>query len=282
MGKSAFMPQALPATPAIGSWPWPPILRASIGWHAAAIAAAVLVPGAAPWALGAIVLNHAVITAAGLTPRSRLLGPNITRLPPAAAARREIAITIDDGPDPEVTPQVLDLLDAHGARATFFCIAERVRAHPALAREIVARGHSIQNHTARHRHNFSFLGPRGFASEIARAQQVLEEVTGQRPACFRAPAGLRNPFLAPVLHRMGLSLVSWTRRGFDTREGSAAKVLARLTRGLDAGDILLLHDGHAARTEGGRAVVLEVLPPLLERLRTEGLRAVTLPEGLRA
>ena len=216
MGKSAFMPQALPATPAIGSWPWPPILRASIGWHAAAIAAAVLVPGAAPWALGAIVLNHAVITAAGLTPRSRLLGPNITRLPPAAAARREIAITIDDGPDPEVTPQ------------------------------------------------------------------VLEEVTGQRPACFRAPAGLRNPFLAPVLHRMGLVLVSWTRRGFDTREGSATKVLARLTRGLDAGDILLLHDGHAARTEGGRAVVLEVLPPLLERLRTEGLRAVTLPEGLRA
>ena len=248
----------------------------------AAIAAAVLVPGAAPWALGAIVLNHAVITAAGLTPRSRLLGPNITRLPSAAAARREIAITIDDGPDPEATPQVLDRRAAPGARATFFCIAERGREHPALAREIVARGHSIQNHTARHRHNFSFLGPRGFASEIARAQQVLEEVTGQRPACFRAPAGLRNPFLAPVLHRMGLSLVSWTRRGFDTREGSATKVLARLTRGLDAGDILLLHDGHAARTEGGRAVVLEVLPPLLERLRTEGLRAVTLPEGLRA
>ncbi|MFS2055120.1 polysaccharide deacetylase family protein, partial [Variovorax sp. CT11-76] len=184
-------------------------------------------------------------------------------------------------PEPAVTPRVLDLLDAHGQRATFFCIAERVQAQPALAREIVARGHSIQNHTARHRHNFSFLGPRGFASEIARAQQILGEVTGQRPSCFRAPAGLRNPFLEPVLHRLGLSLVSWTRRGFDTREGDAQRVLARLTRGLAAGDILLLHDGNAARTARGEPVLLEVLPLLLERLRADGLRAVTLPEGLR-
>ncbi|MBT2299866.1 polysaccharide deacetylase family protein [Variovorax paradoxus] len=279
MGKSTPMPQTLAVSE---SWPWPPIIRASVGWHLLATAAGVLVPGAAPWAIGAIVLNHALITAAGLTPRSTLLGPNVTRLPQAAVARREVAITIDDGPDPEVTPQVLDLLDAHGQRATFFCIAERVLAHPALAREIVARGHSIQNHTARHRHNFSFLGPRGFAAEISRAQQVLHEVSGERPTCFRAPAGLRNPFLAPVLHRMGLSLVSWTRRGFDTRERNAATVLARLTRDLQAGDILLLHDGHAARTAGGRPVVLEVLPPLLARIHANGLRAVTLPEALAA
>jgi peptidoglycan/xylan/chitin deacetylase (PgdA/CDA1 family) len=262
------------------SWPWPPIVRASVGWHLVAIAAAVLVPGAAPWAIGAIVLNHVLITAAGLTPRSRLLGPNVTRLPPPAMARGEVAITIDDGPDPEVTPQVLDLLDTHGQRATFFCIGERVLAHRALAREIVARGHSIQNHTAHHRHNFSFLGPRGFAAEISRAQQMLQEVTGQRPTCFRAPAGLRNPFLAPVLHRMGLRLVSWTRRGFDTRERDPATVLARLTHGLKAGDILLLHDGHAARTAAGRPVVLDVLPPLLARIRKDGLHAVTLPEAL--
>ncbi len=255
-------------------------MRASVGLHLLAIGAGFLVPGALPWAIGAIVLNHVVITAAGLTPRSSLLGPNVTRLPPAAAARREVAITIDDGPDAEVTPQVLDLLDAAGQRATFFCIAERVLEQPALARAIVARGHSIQNHTARHRHNFSFLGPRGFAAEILRAQQVLHEVTGERPTCFRAPAGMRNPFLAPVLHRMGLALVSWTRRGFDTRERNAAIVLARLTHGLKAGDILLLHDGHAARTVAGRPVVLDVLPPLLARIRADGLRAVTLPEAL--
>lgn len=289
MGKSAqsritpreFMSQVISA-PSSESWPWPPVIRASAVVHVAAIGAGLFVPGALPWAIGAIVLNHVVITAAGLTPRSSLLGTNVTRLPEAAAARREIAITIDDGPDPEVTPKVLDLLDAHGQRATFFCIAERVLEHPALAREILARGHSIQNHTARHRHNFSFLGPRGFAKEISRAQQVLEEVTGHRPTCFRAPAGLRNPFLAPVLHRMGLSLVSWTRRGFDTRERNPETVLARLTSDLKAGDILLLHDGHAARTDQGQPVILEVLPKLLSRLRADSLRAVTLPEGLAA
>ena len=275
VSMSRTTPPAIPE-----SWPWPPIIRASVGWHLLAGAAALWVPGAAPWAIGGIVLNHVLITAAGLTPRSRFLGQNLTRLPQPATERGEVALTIDDGPDPEVTPQVLDLLDAHGRRATFFCIAERVLDHPALAREIVARGHSIQNHSARHRHNFSFLGPRGFAAEIARAQEVLQQATGQRPICFRAPAGLRNPFLAPVLHRLGLTLVSWTRRGFDTREGDAGVVLARLTRNLKAGDILLLHDGHAARTAAGRPVVLDVLPPLLARLQADGLRAVTLPEAL--
>lgn len=281
MGKSGTMTSVVPVLRS-GSWPWPPLVRASVSWHLLALGAALAVPGAIPWAIAAVVLNHVLIAAAGLAPRSSLLGPNLTRLPPAAEARREIAITIDDGPDPDVTPQVLDLLDAHRQRATFFCIAERVAAHPALAREIVARGHSIQNHTARHRHNFSLLGPRGFEAEIARAQQLLFDVTGERASCFRAPAGLRNPFLAPVLHRLGLSLVSWTRRGFDTRERSAATVLARLTRDLKAGDILLLHDGHAARTDSGHAVVLEVLPALLARVRADGLRAVTLPEALAA
>jgi peptidoglycan/xylan/chitin deacetylase (PgdA/CDA1 family) len=275
------MSQAAPVSAIAGpGWPWPPLMRASAGCHLLAAGAALWLPGALPWAIGAIVLNHALITAAGLTPRSHLLGQNMTRLPAAAAARREIAITIDDGPNPEVTPQVLALLDAHGQRATFFCIAERVRAHPALAREIVARGHSIQNHSTHHRHNFSLLGPRGFTAEISEAQQVLEQTAGERPSCFRAPAGLRNPFLAPVLHRMGLTLVSWTRRGFDTRERDPAVVLGRLTRALAAGDILLLHDGHAAHAANGRAVLLEVLPPLLARLRAEGLRAVTLPEAL--
>jgi len=278
MGQSRAMSSASAAPSE--SWPWPTAIRASAAWHVAAIGAGALVPGAMPWAIGAIVLNHALITGAGLTPRSNLLGPNVTRLPEAAAARRQVAITIDDGPDPEVTPKVLDLLDAHGQRATFFCIADRVLEHPALAREIVARGHSVQNHTAQHRHNFSFLGPRGFASEIARAQDILAEATGQRPTCFRAPAGLRNPFLEPVLHRLGLSLVSWTRRGFDTREGDPAKVMARLGRNLRARDILLLHDGNAARTPDGTPVLLEVLPLLLERLHADGLRSVTLPEGL--
>lgn len=260
----------------------PTFIRASVGLHAVAIVAAVLVPGALPWAIAAVVLNHAVITGLGLTPRSHWLGRNVTRLPQAAVDRREVALTIDDGPDPEVTPRVLDLLDAQGQKATFFCIAERLAAHPRLAREIVARGHSIQNHTARHRHNFAFMGTRAYTAEIGRAQDMLASLTGQQPTCFRAPAGLRNPFLAPVLHRLGLTLVSWTRRGFDTRERDPVKVLARLARNLRAGDILLLHDGNAARTETGQPVVLDVLPLLLKQIGDAGLRAVTLPQGLTA
>ncbi len=260
----------------------PPWIRASVGVHGVA-AAALLVPGAWPWALGAVALNHAALTAAGLWPRSTVLGPNRLRLPEASRARSEVAITIDDGPDAEVTPAVLDLLAAqgeHGVKATFFCIAERARAQAALTRRIVAAGHSVQNHSLHHRHHFSLMGPRALTREIGDAQAVLADLTGTAPHCFRAPAGLRNPLLDPVLHRLGLHLVSWTRRGFDTRERDPARVLARLTRNLDAGDILLLHDGHAQRAADGRPVVLHVLPRLLEALRQQSLKPVTLAAAL--
>ena len=256
-----------------------PLLKASAVVHLLAIGAWAWRPALWPQALGALALNHALITAAGLWPRARLLGPNITRLPAAAAARREVALTIDDGPDPEVTPAVLDQLQRAGARATFFCIAERAARHPGLVADILARGHSVQNHSHVHRHNFSLLGPRGFEREVSRAQAQLQSLTGQVPRFFRAPAGLRNPFLQPVLARHGLVLTSWTRRGFDTRERDPQRVLQRLTRGLAAGDVLLLHDGHAARAADGRAVVLHVLPALLDQLRAAGLVAVTLPQA---
>ena len=274
-------------------WPRPLMVDASLGVHVCAGAAAWMLPGIELWSLGAVALNHAVLAGAGLVPRSSLLGPNLRRLPgvpgvsslPGAlgagtGALPPVALTFDDGPDPEVTPQVLDQLDAAGARATFFCIAEAARENPALTREILERGHSVQNHSASHRHHFSMLGPRGFAREIGAAQALLADLTGVQPHCFRAPAGLRNPLLDPVLHQLDLHLVSWTRRGFDTIDANAARVLARLTRGLAAQDILLLHDGHARRNASGRPVVLEVLPTLLQRLREAGLATTTLTEAV--
>ncbi len=266
-----------PARPEPGPWPWSPLIKASAAVHTGAAALALL-PGGWPWALGALVANHAVISATGLWPRSTALGPNVRRLP--ERGRAELAITIDDGPDPAVTPAVLDQLDAGGARATFFCVTERAAAQPALLREIVRRGHAVQNHSHHHRHHFSLLGPAGLAREISRAQQVLTDLTDRRPHCFRAPAGLRNPMLDPVLHRLDLHLVSWTRRGFDTREADPARVLQRLTKGLRSGDILLLHDGHARRAADGRPVVLHVLPALLQRCRDAGLQTVTLDDAL--
>jgi len=172
------------------------------------------------------------------------------------------------------------VLDRHRTRATFFCIAAQAQAQPALLREIVARGHDVQNHSHSHRHHFALLGPRALAREVDRAQQVLADLCGLQPHCFRAPAGLRNPFLDPVLHRHGLNLVSWTRRGFDTVSRDAERVLGRLTQGMAAGDIVMLHDGHTRRSLRGQPVVLEVLPRLLAHAAGLGLHATTLRDAV--
>jgi peptidoglycan/xylan/chitin deacetylase (PgdA/CDA1 family) len=208
------------------------------------------------------------------------LGPNWTRLPPRDGRAPGVAITVDDGPDPLVTPQVLALLEGYGAAATFFCIGERVLRYPALAQEIVRRGHVIENHSQSHRHNFSLLGPNGMDSEVSQAQESIFRVTGSRPQFFRAPAGLRNPFLDPVLARLKLQLASWTRRGFDTVSNDADAVFRRLANPLREGDILLLHDGHAARTRRGQPVILDVLPRLLDALNARGLQCITLRSAL--
>ena len=257
-------------------WRPTPFIGASVMGHAAAAGLVALRPATWPWALGALVVDHAALTVAGLWPRCALLGPNLTRLSSAAAARGEVALTIDDGPEPEVTPLLLDLLDLRGARATFFCIGERVIAQPGLARDIVRRGHAIENHSHRHLRRFSLLGPRAMAAEVTAAQSAISDVVGVAPRYFRAPAGLRNPFLEPILARLGLQLTSWTRRGFDTVMQRPAVVIQRLMRGLAAGDILLLHDGHSARSASGQPVAIEVLPALLDGFALSRLSTVTL------
>jgi peptidoglycan/xylan/chitin deacetylase (PgdA/CDA1 family) len=261
-------------------WHPSPFIQASALLHVGAAAATAFSPELWPWSVGAVAANHALLTLAGLLPRCDWLGSNWRRLPAEAMARGEIAITLDDGPDPAVTPAVLELLDRWNAKASFFCIAERALRHPELVKDIICRGHSIENHTLGHRHDFSLLGPKAMLKDISAAQATLAALTGIRPRFFRAPAGLRNPLLDPVLVRLDLRLASWTRRGFDTRNGDADQVCARLLAGLSAGDILLLHDGNAARTRNGKAVVLDVLPRLLEAIAAAGLRPVTLPSVL--
>ena len=263
-------------------WRPTPFIIGSMVLHALCLAAFLLAPDLWPWLLAALVADHAVITLLGLWPRSRWLGANWTALPPASAARGEIALTIDDGPDPAVTPQVLDLLDRYGVKATFFCIGRQVERYPELCREIARRGHAVENHSQRHRHTFSLLGQAGYLREIEAAQRTLTRIAGSAPVFFRAPAGLRNPFLDPALARLGLRLASWSVRGFDTRSGDAQRVLRRLRRGLRPGAILLLHDGNAAQTRDGIPVIVSVLPALLEQAAARGLRFVTLREAARS
>ena len=261
-------------------WHASTLVRLSVAVHVAAAAMVVIEPGQWRWALAAVVLNHLLLAAVGLWPRSTWLGPNLTRLPPASVARREIALTIDDGPDPAVTPQVLDLLDNYAARASFFCVGDKAERYPELCREITKRGHSVENHSQHHRHDFSLMGFQAMEREIQTAQATLAGISGHAPVFFRAPAGLRNPFLEPVLAKLGLTLATWSIRGFDTRTNDAERVTRRLQKGLRAGAILLLHDGNAARTANGTPVILEVLPAILEQAASDGLYAVTLRAAL--
>src|SRR5262249_7374121 len=125
---------------------------------------------------------------------------------------------------------------------------------PDLAAEIVRRGHRVENHTWSHPHSFAFFLPKALSREVRQAQEALAEIAAQAPRLFRAPAGIRNPCLDPVLTAAGLTLASWTRRGYDTVDRRADRVAGRLVSGLAAGDVLLLHDRPTvARTAGGPA-----------------------------
>jgi peptidoglycan/xylan/chitin deacetylase (PgdA/CDA1 family) len=261
-------------------WRPTPLLLGSAALHVGGIGTLLAAPHLWPGIVGALVADHATLVAAGLWPRSQMLGPTLVRLPSAARDRGEVALTFDDGPDPVTTPRVLDVLDARGARATFFCVGERVERHPDLAAEITRRGHRVENHSHRHSAAFWFLPPAALRDEIVRAQAAVAGATGHASRLFRAPAGIRSPLLAPVLARLELELVAWTRRGFDAVSRDAQRVLARLMRGLRPGDILVLHDGSSAPTEAGVPVVLEVLPVLLDAITAAGLRPVRIEPTL--
>lgn len=248
-------------------------VRGSLALHAAALPTLAMFPSRWGWIGGALVANHTAIVAAGLSPRSSLLGDNLTR-DPAAARAGAIALSFDDGPDPAVTPRVLDLLDAANARATFFCIGRRVAASPALAAEIARRGHRVENHTHSHSGSFYFHGRGALAEEIERCQGAIAGPTGRAPTLFRAPAGIRSPLLQPALESAGLTLCSWTRRAFDTVRRDPEAIAAALTRDLTAGDVLVLHDGAAHERAGRAEILLRALPIVLGSIRERGLAVV--------
>ena len=175
-----------------------------------------------------------------LKPSACGLGPVVTHF---ATKRREVWLTIDDGPDPESTPEVLDLLDAHGARATFFLIGEKVQRHPELVTEIIQRGHTVGNHTHTHpRRGFWLASPQKTAAEIDACADALRSAGASGSKWFRSPVGLKNHALHPELARRGLDLVLWSARGFDTICRDPAKVIARIAASLEPGAILLIHE----------------------------------------
>jgi len=230
-----------------------------------------------PVVIGVLLIVHLMLTLVGLWPRSTLLGPNTIRL--SQGPSDLVYLTFDDGPNPKLTPQVLDLLDQYHCLATFFVIGQHVREYPDLTREILRRGHAIGNHSDTHGYTFAMHSVRGYTEELETSQQAIFDATGTWPRYFRAPFGFRSPLLEPALCRTGLHLMSWTRRGFDTRCRSPRKVLKRLTQNLTCGDILLLHDGPYGLDQAEGAMVLQVLPDLLSFLQQKGLRSAVVPNA---
>lgn len=220
------------------------------------------------WGLPAMVATHLTVLWGTLHPRAALFCPALARFP---AQERQVWLTIDDGPSDDTRP-MLDLLDRHGAKATFFLVGERALARPDLVQAIADRGHGIGNHSASHPETrFWRLGPFRLEREIGRNQSILTAIAGETPRWFRSVVGMTNPFVGLSLKRHGLARVAWSARGFDGVHCRPAQVLARIQRDISPGAIVLLHEGAAH----GHNVA--ILADLLQWLDAQGYRSV-LPE----
>lgn len=222
--------------------------------------------------LAAMLASHLPVVWATLHPRATLFCPALSRLP---IRERVVWLTIDDGPSDD-TPALLDLLDRHGAKATFFLVGERALARPDVVRAIRDRGHGIGNHSASHPDDrFWRLGPGALEAEIGRTQSILTAINGQTPRWFRSVVGMTNPFVGLSLKRHALARVAWSARGFDGVDCTPERVLARIVRDVRPGAIVLLHEGAAH----GHNVA--ILAQLLAWLDAQGYRTVVPDAGTR-
>jgi peptidoglycan/xylan/chitin deacetylase (PgdA/CDA1 family) len=224
------------------------------------------------------VLYLALCADGTVRPGSRVSYPTVTRGP---RSRKRIALTFDDGPDPKVTPLVLDALAKHGARATFFAIGRWLAAHPDLARRIVADGHELGNHSWQHSRWANFLTSSQQMREMEGGEAAIAAVTGSdRPPLYRPPIGLKAPPLARAALRKQLTLVTWSLHSHDSRTDDSERISQRVLQRVRPGDIVLMHDGHDLPGRH-RLAGAEALPAILDGLREKGLESVTVSELLR-
>jgi peptidoglycan-N-acetylglucosamine deacetylase len=189
---------------------------------------------------------------------------------------RRVALTFDDGPDPDVTPFLLDLLDRHHLPATFFVAGLKVESHPALIREILARGHTVGNHSYRHDPLLMLRSRARLSDEITRTQEVLARF-GIRPLAFRPPVGITNPRLAGVLRVLGMDCVTFSCRACDFGNRRIRGLARTILRKVHPGAIILLHD--VTPPGGGRiAEWLEAVEGIIRGLKAGGYDVVPLPQ----
>jgi peptidoglycan/xylan/chitin deacetylase (PgdA/CDA1 family) len=246
-----------------------------------------------PWMIAgptALAAAAAGITAYGAAfPRSQLFGSTVCRTNSA----RKLALTFDDGPNPAITPKLLDLLDRFKVRATFFVIGKHARECPDLLKETAARGHVIGNHTDAHP-NLFWLKPDQITVELRCCNFSIVAATGAPPRWFRPPFGFRNPWVVPTARELKQRLVMWTLLPGDWRATSSEWLIPRMgpiakraQRKLSAasgpattGDILCLHDGSHRQLNADRLPTLAALEHWLPRWRDLGLEFVTIDDAV--
>ena len=211
---------------------------------------------------------------------SQIMGKTLVHGPEG----RELAFTLDDGPQERYTQEALEKLDEAGARATFFLLGRSARQQPWLTRQIAAAGHAIGNHTMSHR-NLAWLPSRAIRQEIAGCNALLEDLIGQPVRYFRPPFGGRRPAVLRIAHELGLETVLWNSMGFDWRPWNTAKEIMksierdiRRNRKAGHGSTILLHDGSPRATATDRGRSIAALGYLLERGAAAGYRFRTVED----
>ena len=196
-----------------------------------------------PWlSVGVLALSHALVLYPTLRPNAQWLGPVYASF---AAEKPELWLTIDDGPTAD-TPALLDLLDSRRVRAAFFVKGSLAQSAPNLVREIIQRGHAVGNHSQTHPSGTCWcLPPTRVRREIERCSAVIREIAGSPPSLFRAPVGMKNPFVHPVLHENGMRLIGWNCRAYDAVKSDSDAIAASIEKQLRPGSIIVVHQGRA-------------------------------------
>lgn len=198
----------------------------------------------------------------------------------AARGYGRVALTFDDGPDPNYTPQILDILKRYRVKACFFVVGAKVRQYPDLTRQILQAGHAIGNHGFRHK-AICLLSPRATKGEINETNIAIEELTGQKTVFCRPAWGLFNLFSVWYCRLKGQKIILWTYMSWDwTKKATPESICRKVLGRLKDGDIIILHDSDSApgAAKGSPAQVVAALPRILDGIEEKGLRVSSLEE----